>query len=109
MFLIARSAYYFRSGPFWEIRMCVCVYVSNFRDFTEAENACERVLLSHGTLPGKTSALLFGSEKLPSINDLLGLQAQRFGVPKLDHLFGHFFALSLLQNLSFFHAARHLT
>ena len=65
--LIARSAYYFRSGPFEEIRVCVCVFVSNFRDFTEAENACGRVLLSHGTLPGKTSALLFGSEKFPQL------------------------------------------
>ena len=24
--VIARSAYYFRSGPFWEIRMSVCLY-----------------------------------------------------------------------------------
>ena len=40
--------------------MCVC---GDFVSFTEAENACEQRLLSHGTLTGKTSALLFRSEK----------------------------------------------
>ena len=35
--LIARSAYYFRSGPFEEIRMSVCVSVWDFRDFTEGD------------------------------------------------------------------------
>ena len=63
-----------------------------FRDFTEAEIACTRVLLSHGTLPGKTSALLFGSEKLPSINDLLGLQDNGSGSENWTIFLDTFFA-----------------
>ena len=87
----------------------MCLSVMRFRDFTEADIACERVLLSHGTLLGKTSALLFGSEKLPSINDLLGLQDNGSGSENwtifLD-TFLHFFCFKISV---FFHAARHLT
>ena len=67
--IVARSAYYFRTGPFGKMCMFVCLS-GDFMSFTEAENASPQRLLSHGTLTGKTSALLFRSEKLPSIKDL---------------------------------------
>ena len=49
--------------------LLVCLS-GDFVSFTEAENACTQRLLSHGTLTGKTSALLFRSEKLLSISDI---------------------------------------
>ena len=60
---IARSAYYFRTGPFEKMCPFVCLSVRRFRDFTEGEMGFGQRLLSHGTLTGKTSALLFRSEK----------------------------------------------
>ena len=36
-FIIARSAYYFRTGPFEKISLLVCLSVRIFRDFTEGE------------------------------------------------------------------------
>ena len=76
--------------------------------FTEAENACTQRLLSHGTLTGKTSALLFGSEKfLQLMTFSTGIGPKRD--PKTGPSFSTFFELFLLQNLTFLDAARHLT
>ena len=64
-FIFARSAYmyYFRSEPFEEM----CGSVRRFRDFTEGDMGFAQSPIWFGTLTGKTSALLFGSEKFPQL------------------------------------------
>jgi len=91
LFLFARSAYYFRTGPFEKISLFVCLWVCpEISWFYRRGNGLWTEASLAWYFGRKNVRTTFQVRKVLSIKDILALVLVQNGIRKLDHLFSTF-------------------